>query len=116
METFAAVFHIVICVVLVALVLVQDSKSGSLGGAFGGGSSNSVWGPLGAATLAQKLTRWIAVAFAISCVYLSISATRQSKSIIDSVPQVSAPTAPTAPAPVTAPESAQPAPSETPGK
>ena len=37
MDTFVAVVHIITAVILIALVLVQDSKSDGLGGAFGGG-------------------------------------------------------------------------------
>lgn len=103
METFVAILHILVAIVLISLVLVQDSKSGSLGGAFGGGGSNSILGATGAATLAQKLTRWTAIVFAGTCIILSILAARSSKSILDgaSIPATSAPV--TAPA-TTAPE------------
>lgn len=84
METFIAVLHIAVALILISLVLVQDSKSGSLGGAFGGGGgSQSVFGATGATTLAQKMTRWTAVLFAITCILLTVFSNR--KSIMDSV-------------------------------
>lgn len=83
METFVAVLHIFVALVLIALVLVQDTKSGSLGGAFGGGGSSSLLGATGATTLAQKATRWAAVVFAITCISLTMYSTRQSDSVID---------------------------------
>lgn len=108
METFVAILHILVAVILIGLVLVQDSKSGSLGGAFGGGS-NSVLGATGAATLASKLTRWTAVIFAVTCILLTIFINRQQRSVIDSAVIPSAPVqaAPTTPA--TEPAQAAPA-------
>jgi preprotein translocase subunit SecG len=103
MDTFVAVIHVLVALILVALVLVQDSKSGSLGGAFGGGGSNSVFGATGATTLAQKITRWVAVIFASTSILLSVFSARQHQSVMDgSLPAASAPmTAPTTPAPTT---------------
>jgi preprotein translocase subunit SecG len=88
METFVAILHIVIAVVLVCLVLVQDSKSGSMGGAFGGGGSQSVFGATGATTLAQKLTRWTAILFAVTCISLTIFSNRRSVMDTGSLPIV----------------------------
>lgn len=85
METFISILHIVVAFALIALVLVQDTKSGSVG-VFGGGGSNSVLGATGATTLAQKLTRWTAVIFALTSILLSIYATRGASSVLDSMP------------------------------
>jgi len=120
MDSFIAILHIVVALVLIALVLVQDSKSGGAGGAFGGGGSNSVLGATGAATLAQKLTRWTAVIFALTSIGLSVEAARSNRSVMDSLPAAAAATPPpvlpttgaTAPAPgdATTPAPATPAP------
>lgn len=107
MESFVAVVHILVALVLIALVLVQDSKSGSLGGAFGGGGSNSVFGATGATTLAQKMTRYTAVVFAITCIALSVFSSRSNKSILETMP-ISPSTAPAAPT-TAAPETSAPA-------
>ncbi|GIL16459.1 MAG: hypothetical protein BroJett040_02100 [Oligoflexia bacterium] len=105
METFVAILHIIVAIIMIGLVLVQDSKSGSLGGAFGGGGSNSVLGATGAATLAQKLTRWTAVIFAITCIMLTVFINRQQRSVMDSAVLPTAPAAPAAaPAQPAAPE------------
>jgi preprotein translocase subunit SecG len=55
MVTFIAVVHIIIALFLVLITFFQDSKSDSLGGAFGGGGSNSLFGAAGATTFIQKL-------------------------------------------------------------
>jgi preprotein translocase subunit SecG len=109
MEIFLTIVHVVVCLGLIGLVLLQDSKSGSLGGAFGGGSSNSVLGATGAATLAQKMTRWLAVLFACTSLGLTVLSSRGSKSVLDStvLPAATAPATPAVPAAAT--ESATPA-------
>lgn len=103
METFVAIVHIIVALVLIGLVLVQDSKSGSLGGAFGGGGSNSVLGATGATTLAQSMTRWTAGLFAVTCIMLSIFSARSTSSVLDGAipggpPAASSPASPAAPA------------------
>lgn len=105
METFVTVLHIVVALVLIVLVLVQDSKSDGMGGAFGGGGSNSVLGATGAATLAQKMTTWISVVFAMTCISLTIYSTRPAKSVIDTVAPTSQPAPQVPQAPAEAPAS-----------
>ena len=83
MLTFVAILHIIVSIVLIVLVLVQDSKSGGgVGGAFGGGA-NSLLGPTGASSLAAKLTRGTAIIFALTCVALTYLSTQKSSSVID---------------------------------
>lgn len=95
METFVAIVHIVFAILLVGLVLIQDSKSGSLGMSFGGGGSNSVLGATGATSFVQKFTRWVAALFAVTSISLTYFASTQHKSILDgALPEVSAPMIP----------------------
>jgi preprotein translocase subunit SecG len=107
METLIAVVHILTALVMIALILVQDTKSGSVGGAFGGGGSNSILGATGATTLAQKMTRIAAIVFALTSISLTVFSSRNHKSVIDDVVTNSAPAATgVAPAPSTNPEAA----------
>lgn len=115
MGTFIAVLHVLVALILIGLVLVQDSKGGGalgMGGGGGGGGSNSVFGATGASSLAAKMTRIVAVIFAATSIALSLISAQRSKSILDVAPATtSAPatapaaTAPTesAPVPETAP-------------
>jgi preprotein translocase subunit SecG len=105
MTTFIATMHILVALILIGLVLIQDSKGGGALGMGGGGGSNSVLGATGASTLAAKMTRIAAVIFALTSIGLSILSSQQSKSILDKLPAASA--APTTP--VTAPATAAPA-------
>lgn len=85
MESFIAIVHILVAFVLIVLVLIQDTKSGSVGVFGGGGGSNSVLGATGATTLAQKMTRWAAALFAVTCIALSVYSVRSRSSILDGV-------------------------------
>lgn len=93
MITFLAVIHIIACLGLVGLVLIQDSKGG---GVFTAQStSNSVLGAGGATTLAQTMTKVMAGVFALTCIGLSIMAARSERSVIDAaVPAALSTTAP----------------------
>lgn len=109
MITFLAVIHIIACLGLVALVLIQDSKGG---GVFTSqASSSSVLGAGGATSLAQTTTKGMALLFAATCIGLSIMSARSEKSVVDSVlPAAAAVPAATAPAATeTAPAGSAPA-------
>ncbi len=93
MENLVSVVHIITAILLISLVLLQDSKSDGLGASFGGGGSNSVLGATGATTLVQKITRFAAIIFAITSLTLS-AIVKKSGSVIDST----TPSAATAPA------------------
>lgn len=100
MTTFIAVLHILVALILIGLVLIQDSKGGgALGMGGGGGGSNSVLGATGASTLAAKMTRIAAIIFALTSIGLSVLSSQHSKSILDKLPAASA--VPTAPATTT---------------
>lgn len=109
MITFLATIHIIACLGLVCLVLLQDSKGG---GVFTSqASSNSVLGANGATSLAQTMTKVIAAIFAATCIGLSIMSAKSEKSVIDSAPVSAAaaiPSTPTA-APAQQPATEQPA-------
>lgn len=102
METLIASIHVLVALILIFLVLIQDSKGGGMGGAFGGGSS-SVFGATGAATLAQKLTRWTAVIFAVTSIWLTVLSSQSGKSLLETtaVPAAATPAADATTAPAT---------------
>ena len=86
MNTFIAVLHVITALVLIGLVLIQDSKGGGalgMGGGGGGGGSNSVFGATGASSLAAKMTRVAAIIFALTSIGLSVMSSQQSKSVLD---------------------------------
>ena len=58
MIIFVQIICIFLAVLLVILVILQQGKGSDLGSAFGGGSSNSMFGALGPSNLLGRLT-WI---------------------------------------------------------
>ncbi len=95
MDTLVGIIHVITALVLISLVLLQDSKGDGVGGAFGGGTSNSVLGATGGTTLAQKMTRWAAIIFAVTSLSLT-ALSRKPKSVVDSLPATATATAPAA--------------------
>ena len=66
--------HILICLGLIIVVLLQSGKGGGLAGAFGGaGGVGAVFGGQAAATFLTKATRYLAIAFMISSLSLAVS-------------------------------------------
>lgn len=84
MISILAIIHVVLSIFLVILVLIQDPKGGA-GAMFGGGGggSNSLFGATGAPSFLARLTRWVAVVFAASCIAMTIFIKPQSTSVLD---------------------------------
>jgi preprotein translocase subunit SecG len=70
--------HILVCVFLIIVVLLQSGKAADLAGAFGGMGSQTAFGPRGSATLLSKATTISAVLFMLTSLSLSILATRSA--------------------------------------
>jgi preprotein translocase subunit SecG len=64
--------HIIVCVFLVIVVLLQQGKSADLAGAFGGQGSQTAFGPRSAANILTRLTTWAAVIFMFTSIGLTI--------------------------------------------
>ena len=56
---------IILAIILIVLVILQQGKGSDLGSAFGGGSSNSMFGAVGPSNFLGKLTGVIAALFLI---------------------------------------------------
>src|SRR5215467_6471058 len=89
--------HIVVCIFLIIVVLLQSGKAADLAGAFGGMGSQTAFGPRGSATLLSKATTISAVLFMLTSLSLSILATKNAglgTSVLDAVPQKALPVSP----------------------
>ncbi len=71
MFTAILILHVIVCFFLIFIVLVQSGKGAELGAAFGG-SSQTLFGARGAATIFSKLTTIAAVVFMITSLSLAI--------------------------------------------
>ena len=63
MSVFITVLHIVTCITLVAIVLLQHGRGADIGATFGGGASQTVFGGRGAGNFLTKLTTGSAILF-----------------------------------------------------
>lgn len=63
MSSILITIHIITCIILIIAVLLQSGKSADLAGAFGGGGSQTVFGPRGAANLLSRVTTICAILF-----------------------------------------------------
>ena len=75
------VFHVIICLTLILIVLLQAGKGANMGAAFGG-SSQTVFGSSGAGTFLGKLTAAIAVIFMLTSLILTYTASHRGSSLM----------------------------------
>lgn len=69
--------HILVCVFIIIVVLLQSGQSGDITAAFGGQGSQTAFGPRGAASALSKATTWSAVIFIVTSIVLSIYASKR---------------------------------------
>ena len=69
---FLVTLHIVVCLTLMLVVLLQSGEAADLAGAFGGAGSQTAFGPRGAATFLTKATTWCAVMFLFTSMALPV--------------------------------------------
>jgi len=63
MTTFLTVLHVMVCIVIVVVVLLQRGKGAEIGAVFGGGASSTVFGSRGAGNFLTKITTGAAITF-----------------------------------------------------
>jgi len=76
MVVLLTIIHVIVCIFLVVVVLLQSGKAADLAGAFGGMGSQTVFGPRGSATVLSKATTIAAALFMCTSLTLSIMAQR----------------------------------------
>src|ERR1051325_5933434 len=72
MITLLTIFHVIVCIFLVLVVLLQQGKGADWAGAFGGGGTQTAFGARGAGTLLSKATTTGAAIFMITSLALAI--------------------------------------------
>jgi preprotein translocase subunit SecG len=83
------ILHVIVCLFLIGVVLIQQGKSADLAGAFGGAGSQTAFGPRGAANLLTKLTTYAAIIFMLTSIGLTVvlSRTGNSHSVLSGMSQ-----------------------------
>src|SRR5271169_3670998 len=100
MVILITIVHIVVCLFLIIVVLLQSGKSGDIAAAFGGMGSQTAFGPRGAATALSRATTWSAIIFMVTSITLSVYASRRgnANSVLQGVKASPAKTQPVKPA------------------
>ena len=62
---------VILAIMIVGSIMLQQGKGSDLGSAFGGGSSDSLFGPLGPSNFFSKLTWGLISVFFILCLLLA---------------------------------------------
>jgi preprotein translocase subunit SecG len=100
--TLILVVHIVVCIALILIILLQSGKGADIGAVFGGGSSQTVFGSTGATPFLSKVTIGAAVIFMVTSIiltYFSGKGAGVEKSIVSGTSGVEAPVQPGVPLP-----------------
>ena len=69
---FVVVLHVIVCLFLIGVVLLQQGRSADLAGAFGGQGSQTAFGPRAAANVLTRLTTWSAIIFMLTSITLTV--------------------------------------------
>ncbi|MCC7381251.1 MAG: preprotein translocase subunit SecG [Deltaproteobacteria bacterium] len=86
METILYLVHIVVCLAMLPIILLQSGKGGGVSAAFGGGGSGSVLGgSRGASSFLTKMTSGAAIIFMLTSLGLAYTSS-QSKSVVGDLP------------------------------
>ena len=86
MSILLIVIHVVVCIALIMIVLLQTGKGADMGAAFGGGSSQTLFGSTGASTFLSKATTVAAIVFMLTSLTLAYMAGgKVTKSVVTDV-------------------------------
>ena len=85
MTTVIIVIHIIVCIALILIVLLQTGKGASMGAAFGG-STQTVFGATGSAGFFEKMTTAVAVIFMLTSLTLTYASVKRGEKTIMTPP------------------------------
>ena len=77
--------YVLVCGLLIVTILLQQGKGGDIANAFGGGSSQAVFGARSGATLLTRATTVLAALFIIGALALTIYGTRGPGSVVGGI-------------------------------
>ena len=70
MFTFITILHVIICLALIFIILLQKGRGAEMGAAFGG-ASQTLFGPGGSLSLLNKITTVLAILFFLTSISLT---------------------------------------------
>jgi preprotein translocase subunit SecG len=108
MVSIVVSIHVIVCVAMCIIILLQQGKGAEVGAVFGG-SSQTVFGASGAGNALTKATWGLAIIFFASSIFLALASARRVTGSIFDRPFSSAPVSSVMPASKQAPKNALPA-------
>lgn len=81
MTILVAIIHVIIAIALILIVLLQTGRGSDIGAAFGGGSSQTLFGSSGSSGFMTKLTTIAAVVFMLTSLVLAYSYSHKGSNI-----------------------------------
>ncbi|OPY75231.1 MAG: Protein-export membrane protein SecG [Syntrophorhabdus sp. PtaU1.Bin058] len=71
MMTVISIIHVVVAIALILIVLLQTGRGSEIGAAFGGGSSQTLFGSSGSSGFMTKLTTAVVIIFMVTSLGLA---------------------------------------------
>ena len=85
MTVLLVILYVLVCIFLVLVVLLQQGKGADLAGAFGGGGSQTSFGPRSASNIMHRMTTVSFVLFVVLSLALAILSGKQGTSVMETV-------------------------------
>ncbi len=85
MTVLLVILYVLVCIFLVLVVLLQQGKGADLAGAFGGGGSQTSFGPRSASNIMHRMTTVSFVLFVVLSLALAILSGKQGASVMEAV-------------------------------
>jgi len=83
MSILVIIIHVIVSIALIMIVLLQTGKGADMGAAFGGGSSQTLFGSTGASTFLSKATTVAAIVFMLTSLSLAyVAGGKSGKSVV----------------------------------
>ena len=86
MTVLLVILYVLVCLFLIMVVLLQQGKGADLAGAFGGGGSQTSFGPRGTTNIMHRMTTGVFVLFVVLCLTLTILSGKRRTSVMEDVP------------------------------
>src|SRR5512139_3910968 len=99
MTVLLVIIHVIVCVALIMIVLLQTGKGADIGAAFGGGSSQTLFGSAGPGGFLTKITTGVAIIFMVTSIGLAYMYSHRTgtSTIKETQPRRTAPAPPPTP-------------------
>jgi preprotein translocase subunit SecG len=81
LDTLLKIIHVLACLILMFVVLLQQGRGGGLGAAFGGGAASQVFGGRGAGNILTRATAICATTFMLTSVALAYRSSSQDRAL-----------------------------------